>query len=327
MNDTAQQQRSIALLYKAIDASGKAVVDRTDDFDGVEDQESVVVPYGFILDNFCNATFLTAVHRIRCALPLDAKRPTVDRRFYVDQDRQIVHELERILHDALTICANNSIGRNRQCCFDFVGGAAGDFCCHNGHSFLIHCNKYLRILEYSLAGCGLPPHTDGTKVCEVTGRRSTHTLLLYLSDCAVGGETVLMDTGTQTGWSKKHQQIITVPPGKIYRPEADSRRTTRLDSTTFQSVHVVASCLGSRRHDNDQAADRACTSTSSSSNHVSLGISPKAGRIFVMPHDWPHAGAQCQSVPKLVLRAEVTILYGGAGRRKQNANQSTILCD
>jgi hypothetical protein len=290
MNDEA---RSIALLYKATGESGETV-DPTN-FDGV-DQESVVVPYGFILDNFCDEQFLSSVQRIRFALPLDSKRPTVDRRFYVDQDRHIVNELERILREALNICAQ-IIGRNRPCS-DFV--CADDFC-SNSHSFLVHCNKYLRILEYSHAGCGLPPHTDGTKVCEVTGRRSTHTLLLYLSDCAVGGETVLMDG--LAGWSKHPQ--ITVPPGRIYRHEADSR--TLSDSTAFQSLNVVASYGSRDNDDDDEGADPACTSSSSSSSHVSLGISPRVGRIFVMPHGWPHAGAQCHSVPKLVLRAEVTL--------------------
>ena len=41
--------------------------------------------------------------------------------------------------------------------------------------------------------------------------------------------------------------------------------------------------------------------------HVSVGIQPSEGRILIFPHHWPHAGAMCKSVPKIALRAELTI--------------------
>jgi hypothetical protein len=52
--------------------------------------------------------------------------------------------------------------------------------------------RYQRFLEYARVGSKLDPHTDGTKICDDTQLTSTHTLLLYLTDCQVGGETILM---------------------------------------------------------------------------------------------------------------------------------------
>jgi 2OG-Fe(II) oxygenase superfamily len=41
-------------------------------------------------------------------------------------------------------------------------------------------------------GSDLAPHSDGTKKCDDTGLVSTHTMLLYLTDCDKGGETLLL---------------------------------------------------------------------------------------------------------------------------------------
>jgi hypothetical protein len=50
----------------------------------------------------------------------------------------------------------------------------------------------LRFLHYYKPGGYLPPHLDLPKT-DTAGRRSTHTLLVYLEGCSEGGETVLMD--------------------------------------------------------------------------------------------------------------------------------------
>jgi hypothetical protein len=51
---------------------------------------------------------------------------------------------------------------------------------------------HMRFLHYSRAGSSLAPHTDLNRVDPVSGLRSTHSFLLYLSDCCNGGETVLL---------------------------------------------------------------------------------------------------------------------------------------
>ena len=51
---------------------------------------------------------------------------------------------------------------------------------------------HMRFLHYADVGGGLPPHLDLVRTDE-KGRRSTHTFILYLSDCSGGGgETVLL---------------------------------------------------------------------------------------------------------------------------------------
>lgn len=46
----------------------------------------------------------------------------------------------------------------------------------------------------------------GTKTCEDTSRKSSHTLLLFLSDCHIGGCTVVMDG--KGDWSKQSNLIV-----------------------------------------------------------------------------------------------------------------------
>ena len=50
----------------------------------------------------------------------------------------------------------------------------------------------VRFLDYNQPGSELPAHIDLCKVEPLTGRRSTHTILLYLSDFEFGGETALL---------------------------------------------------------------------------------------------------------------------------------------
>jgi len=52
----------------------------------------------------------------------------------------------------------------------------------------------LRFLDYDLEGSSLPVHVDLAKVHPVTGKSSSHTILLYLSDYNDGGETTLLRT-------------------------------------------------------------------------------------------------------------------------------------
>lgn len=51
---------------------------------------------------------------------------------------------------------------------------------------------HMRFLHYSAVGGGLPPHVDLART-DASGQRSTHTFILYLTDCDMGGETVLLE--------------------------------------------------------------------------------------------------------------------------------------
>lgn len=215
------------------------------------DGDDGVFPYGLVIDDACHMEWLEKVQNIRESLPLNSKRPTVDRRFLCDTNQDIVTIIESIVYQAL-------------CEEGFVAD-----------SFTIYCNKYLRILEYNKEGAELLPHSDGTKVCDVTGQKSTHTLLLFLSNCKHGGETIIMDG--QGTWSKETNLVV---PNEKRLQELDTNHNNRYD-------------LGGDHQ---------------SSRHISLGICPKIGRILLFPHYWPHAGAMCLELPKIVLRAELTLV-------------------
>jgi hypothetical protein len=53
--------------------------------------------------------------------------------------------------------------------------------------------QHIRFLKYEQKGGVLPPHVDLCRVDERSGQRSTHTFILYLTDCTEGGGTALLD--------------------------------------------------------------------------------------------------------------------------------------
>jgi len=52
----------------------------------------------------------------------------------------------------------------------------------------------MRTLIYPEPGGQLPPHVDLPRSDHATGRRSTYTFILYLSDCEEGGETAILES-------------------------------------------------------------------------------------------------------------------------------------
>jgi len=50
----------------------------------------------------------------------------------------------------------------------------------------------MRFLSYEEPGGFLPPHVDLCRVDDASGYRSTHTFILYLTDCEQGGGTALL---------------------------------------------------------------------------------------------------------------------------------------
>jgi hypothetical protein len=219
-----------------------------------EASNKAAIGVGVVIDHACTTEWLEQVDAKRLSLPLDIKRPTVARRFFCDTEMKIVGQLQVILQRALQ-----------------KAGIADDA--------WVYCNKYLRILEYIREGKILAPHADGHKICEDTGTKSTHTLLLFLTDLDEGGETVLMN-GQAEGWAK--QLEVVVPPECQMNAvlENNMLETIELEGEEFPPSHAV-----------------------------SVGVSPRRGRILIFPHEWPHAGAVTQSLPKIMLRAEVTLHY------------------
>ena len=63
----------------------------------------------------------------------------------------------------------------------------------NGNTSPKSVFQHIRFLKYERKGGVLPPHVDLCRVDEKSGQRSTHTFILYLTDCEEGGGTALLE--------------------------------------------------------------------------------------------------------------------------------------
>lgn len=237
---------------------------------------------GMVIDNGCTNAFLTMLQDTRLGLPLDSKRPTCDRRFLVDERRTIVSEIESIVRRGLFESDMN------------ITTSDGDDTTldetNQRQNYNVFINKYLRILEYTVPGSQLLPHSDGSKICDETGNKSTHTLLLFLSYCEEGGETLFLDG--QGDWSKQTELVIDKSQRFQHAMVDNSIRVTSTEEIPIVNTRSII-----------------LDDIPSNEQHVKIGIQPILGRILLFPHQWAHAGAVCSSVPKIALRAEVTILF------------------
>lgn len=130
----------------------------------------------WIIDGGLSDDCLKNIQEIRQSLPLDTKRPTVKRRFFTSAAEcpTLRDDLQRIVEQAIVQGARRSSDNLS----DHIEWKA-------------HVFSYMRFLEYEEVGMRLDPHSDGNKICDDTGLKSTHTMLIYLSDCKKGGETIL----------------------------------------------------------------------------------------------------------------------------------------
>lgn len=67
---------------------------------------------------------------------------------------------------------------------------------------------HMRFLNYRQSGSVLAPHVDLFKKDGKTGMRSTHTFILYLTDCENGGETALLKELPSGGPSAHQPKVI-----------------------------------------------------------------------------------------------------------------------
>jgi hypothetical protein len=103
-------------------------------------------------------------------------------------DRYYIFDSLRIIQQHITAAILNS-----RRCVDSDGDTNS-----NIHSSAIYqVSKplpHMRFLSYVTPGGSLAPHIDLSRTDPITNVTSTHTFILYLSDCASGGETILLDT-------------------------------------------------------------------------------------------------------------------------------------
>jgi len=240
----------------------------------------------YVIDSVFDDETLEWIDNLRNSIPLDSKRPTVDRRFFADGPQTLeiypstttttttsssssswpsYMDPQRPVAQMLEIALERSIFGNKNI------PKSDNVLPNNECQRRCHVFRYQRFLEYHKMGSELDPHTDGNKVCEETDLTSTHTLLLYLTDCTEGGETVLL-----TKCSKDYETSVGFLEQRL---EDDQVQTGQKNSCMTSNDPILL-----------------------------YATRPRRGRILVFPHTTPHAGAKVISLPKICLRAEVSLL-------------------
>lgn len=122
---------------------------------------------GHMIDGAFDENFLAALDQTRLDLELDTtkKKTAAARRFFHDESGWVCAALEQALSGALPPSREGKPAR---------------------------VLPWMRFLEYREVEGALPPHTDALVRCKDSGRWSTHTLILFTSDCSHGGDTVML---------------------------------------------------------------------------------------------------------------------------------------
>jgi len=144
---------------------------------------------------------LSRLNTLRLSLPPTSHRPTAVRRFYDDRSGfgpdhdSIIGDEGGGNGDGGSEGGNGGGGDSREDCegIGWVSAVVMAALAAAGlHGRYDAAMPFWRFIEYGAGGC-MAPHTDGSNTHPETGRRTTHTLLLYLTDCAQGGETALLE--------------------------------------------------------------------------------------------------------------------------------------
>ena len=135
----------------------------------------------------------------------------------------------------------------------------------------------MRFLDYAFEGGVLPAHIDLRRHDPVSGRASTHTLILYLSDCDEGGETAILRSDLCNSLHEFDGGARSWGGGTNGGPSASKEGET-------------SEVAGGPR-DGKGGAPLAV-------------VAPRRGRLFVFPHRCLHEGRRTVSVPKVLLRGE-----------------------
>lgn len=76
----------------------------------------------------------------------------------------------------------------------------------------VTCFPHMRFLNYSQRGGELAPHIDLSKTDILSKKRSSHTFILYLTDCKEGGETALLKELSPDGPDAQHASLALITP-------------------------------------------------------------------------------------------------------------------
>lgn len=250
---------------------------------------------GYVLDNALPSPYMSKLQCLRKSLPIDKeKKKTAAHRRFLCAENDLMW-----IRDGLVSAIREGLLETKDA-FDDDGDDDSDI--------IVRVLPWMRFLEYTEPNGSLGPHTDALIRCKETNIWSTHTLLLFCSDCNVGGETTLLpeDAKTTRLRERKLQKAMSAAAevksaianitssddggsSSINSEKNSARRLERLQ-TTLHSIeqNIVAM--------NEELATK-----------QAFPVTPKSGRIFFFPHECPHEGRPTVSVPKIFLRAELIL--------------------
>jgi len=268
---------------------------------------------GHVLDGALADDYMTSLDAVRNALPIDTekKRTAAARRFLCATDglEWIRAGIVRAILDGLGSAGQAGEGEGEE----DDGTTTTTMLSEDDVRIL----PWMRFLEYSAPGSGLGPHTDALIRCKDTGDWSTHTLLVFCSDCDAGGETTLLsseDPKMMRRRARDAEKARGVAEGLRSAIARIVDRADRADEGTATTAIVeeedAARRLGRLRSALEAAEARAVAATggaTTTSDKKCFPVRPRRGRIFFFPHGCPHEGRPTVSVPKVFLRAELIL--------------------
>lgn len=250
---------------------------------------------GFVIDNALSSNYMSKLQNLRTSLPIDKekKKTAAARRFLCAED-----DLEWIRVGLVEAIRQGLLESDEELLF------SGD-----ENELIIRVLPWMRFLEYTTPNGSLGPHTDALIRCKETDIWSTHTLLVFCSDCEVGGETTLLPEDAKTTRLRKKKLQKAMDAAEEVRL-AIARMNTSCDGhqhsaddgsngTNITKLNRLQTTL--------QTIEDNITTMNKEAAKPCFPVKPKCGRILFFPHECPHEGRPTVSVPKIFLRAELIL--------------------
>ena len=166
---------------------------------------------------------------------------------------------------------------------------------------------HMRFLHYKHSGGNSSPHIDLPRRVTYDGsnRSSTHTFLLYLTNCEHGGCTNLLQSVNPTNptTEKNNENSINVVV-RIPNINETSVIPTIINSNNDNSNECTKSITEEIVKYKDNTVENKPTIGDINTNIIA-SIKPRRGRLLVFPHVCPHEGEFTIDVPKVLLRGEM----------------------
>jgi hypothetical protein len=273
----------------------------------------------FVIDSCFSDRFLETLENLFYRLPIAPaeKSACSDRAYYCDVNKFVSSALEMLLRTNILSLDNESNNSRSRC------GGKGDSQSPSTAAVEVQVLPQMRFLHYTTPGGYLPPHIDLSRLSSGTEIHSTHTFIIYLTDCAQGGETRLLEV---SALSRANVKVKGMGEGKsIGRASDDDGASVCLDSS---ETHVEEEVEPEHRQQGERQQEPSFhgsfnghTQPSTTISNISTGavdlkadsddviaaVAPKRGRVLIFPHACPHDGATVVEVPKLLLRGEIVL--------------------